>query len=393
MALPGDTKYDCIVIGAGIQGSFTAYHLAKLRKKTLLLEQFPLPHSRGSSHGQTRIIRRAYEEHFYTHMMEECYQLWTELEKESGAQLFRKTGLLVLAKAGNEEYEKVCKNMLENQIPWESLSPAEMKLRYPGLFLSPGEVACCDINGGVLFAEKALRALQMLFKQMGGIIRDGEKVMHIKPGPVVTVTTTSSIYQADGLVITAGPWAQKVLRPLGLQLPLKTLRINVCYWREKIPGKSGILQSLPCFLGFNLNGEEHEVYGLPSQEYPGLIKICFHGGNEADPEERDLKAQNPNIQDIEKLSSFISRYIPGLHPKPAVVEQCMYTNTPDTNFILDHHPLHKNIVIGAGFSGHGFKLSPVVGKILSELCIGEKQSYDLKPFRISRFKTPLKAAL
>ncbi|KAM4795229.1 peroxisomal sarcosine oxidase [Rhinophrynus dorsalis] len=393
MALPSSQKYDCIVIGAGIQGSFTAYNLAKNKKKTLLLEQFPLPHSRGSSHGQTRIIRRAYPEDFYTNMMEESYQLWAELEKESGTTLYRKTGVLVLAKAGNEEYETICKTMEKHQVPWESLSLTQMKLKFPGLSLSPGEVACCDNSGGVLYADKALRAVQEVFQRMGGVICDGERVMHIKPGPVVFVTTNSNVYETDRLVITAGPWAQKVLRPLGLELPLKTLRINVCYWKEKIPGRSGILKNLPCFLAIDLNGEKNEVYGLPSKEYPGLIKICYHSGNEADPEERDLQPKNPQIQDIQILCDFISQYLPGLHPKPAVVEHCMYTNTPDSNFILDHHPLHKNIIIGAGFSGHGFKLSPVVGKILSELSIGKHPQYDLKPFQITRFKNQLKSAL
>ncbi|XP_075052942.1 peroxisomal sarcosine oxidase [Mixophyes fleayi] len=393
MALHSSTMFDCIVIGAGIQGSFTAYHLAKNQKKTLLLEQFPLPHSRGSSHGQTRIIRRAYAEDFYTNMMDESYQLWAELEREAGIQLYRKTGLLVIAKAGNEEFEAVCKNMEQTQTPWEHLTAEQLKLKYPGLFLNPGEVVCCDHNGGVLSADKALRAVQEQFQHMGGAIKDGEKVKHVQPGQVVTVTTTSSVYEAKTLVITAGPWAQKVLSPLGLELPLKTLRINVCYWKEKISGRSGLQQNFPAFLGISLDGEEHEVYGLPSQEYPGLFKICYHGGNEADPEERELPAKQTQVQDIQILCNFITKYLPGLHPTPAVMEQCMYTNTPDNNFILDHHPSHKNIIIGCGFSGHGFKLSPLVGKILSELASGKQPSYDLEPFRVTRFKTPLNSSL
>ncbi|XP_077150431.1 peroxisomal sarcosine oxidase isoform X1 [Ranitomeya variabilis] len=393
MAVPSSAVFDCIVLGAGIQGSFTAYHLAKNQKKTLLLEQFPLPHSRGSSHGQTRIIRRAYAEDFYTNMMQESYELWAELEKESGIQLYRKTGVLVIAPSGNEEFESICKNMEERKISWEFLTQEKCKQKYPGLVLKPGEVVCCDHDGGVLSADKALRAVQEQFQKMGGVIRDGEKVKHVQPGQVVTVTTTSSIFEAKKLVITAGPWAQKVLSPLGLELPLKTLRINVCYWKEMIPGRSGLLQNFPTFLGVNLNGEEHEVYGLPSQEYPGLFKICFHGGNEADPEERELQVKPNQIQDIQILCNFISQYLPGLHPKPAVIEQCMYTNTPDCNFILDYHPLHKNIVIGSGFSGHGFKLSPLVGKILCDLSIGKQSSYDLKPFCISRFKSPINSSL
>ncbi|KAM8977048.1 peroxisomal sarcosine oxidase [Pelodytes ibericus] len=386
MSLPSCTKYDCIVIGAGIQGSFTAYNLAKSGKKTLLLEQFPLPHTRGSSHGQTRIIRRAYEEEFYTNMMEESYQLWAELERESGTKLYRKTGLLVLANEDNHEFKETCRNMEHFNVPWEFLNQEKLKVRYPGFVLKPGDVACADHAGGVLYADKALRAVQGRFQTLGGIIRDGEEVKHIQPGPVVTVTTIASTYEAEGLVITAGPWAQNVLNPLGLQLPLKTLVINVCYWKEKTPGASGLLESLPCFLAMDLNGEKNEVYGLPSQEYPGLIKICYHGGNEAEPEERDLPIKDPKIQDILILCNFISQYIPGLHPQPAVTERCMYTITPDHNFILDHHPLHKNIIIGAGFSGHGFKLSPLVGKILSELCLGKQPAYNMKPFQITRFQ-------
>ncbi|KAM4699634.1 peroxisomal sarcosine oxidase [Discoglossus pictus] len=389
MAAPG-SKYDCIVVGAGIQGSFTAYHLVKKQKRTLLLEQFPLPHSRGSSHGQTRLIRRAYEYDFYTNMMGESYKLWDELERESGTKVFRKAGLLVLAKAGNKEFDSICENMRQVKAPWENLSHEQLKQKYPGLSLNPGEVGCCDVNGGVLYADKALIAVQGQFQRMGGIIRDGEKVLHIQPnpGPAVTVTTNNGIYEAEKLVITVGPWVKKVLSPLGLELPLKTLRINVCYWKEKIPGRSGIQQDFPCFLAV-----DHHIYGLPSQEYPGLMKICYHNGNEADPEERDLQPLNTQIQDVQILCDFISKYFPSLHPKPAVIEQCMYTNTPDENFILDHHPLHKNIIIGAGFSGHGFKLSPLVGKILSDLCTGKNVNYNMTPFRISRFKTPLKSAL
>ncbi|XP_068126234.1 peroxisomal sarcosine oxidase [Hyperolius riggenbachi] len=383
MALPSRLVYDCLVIGAGIQGSFTAYHLAKNGKRTLLLEQFPLPHSRGSSHGQTRIIRRAYEEEFYTNMMVESYQLWAELEKEAGITLYRKTGLLFFAPSDNEEYESVCKNMEHHKFPWENLTQEQLKAKYPGFVLNPGEAVCLDYDGGVLSADKALRAVQEQFQRMGGLIQDGERVKHIQPGQVVTVTTTADSYQAENIVITAGPWAQKVLSPLSLELPLRTLRINVCYWKEKIPGRSGLLQNFPTFLRVVPDGE---IYGLPCREYPGLIKICYHGGNEADPDERELQTKPPQIPDVQILCDFVSKYFPGLHPKPAVMEQCMYTSTPDHNFILDYHPLHKNIVIGSGFSGHGFKLSPLVGKILSELSMGKKPSYDLTPFSIARFK-------
>ncbi|KAM9046178.1 peroxisomal sarcosine oxidase isoform X1 [Balaenoptera acutorostrata] len=375
--------YDAIVIGAGIQGCFTAYHLAKHRKRVLLLEQFFLPHSRGSSHGQSRIIRRAYPEDFYTQMMAECYQIWAQLEHEAGTQLYRQTGLLLLGMKENAELKIIQATLSRQGVEHQCLPSEELKQRFPNIRLARGEVGLLEKSGGVLYADKALRALQDAIRQLGGIVHDGEKVMEIKPGLLVVVKTTSRSYQAKSLIITAGPWTNRLLRPLGIELPLQTLRINVCYWREKVPGSYGVSQAFPCFLGFSL--APYHIYGLPSGEYPGLMKVCYHHGNNADPEERDCPAAFSDIQDVHILSCFVRDHLPNLEPEPAVMEHCMYTNTPDEHFILDRHPKYDNIVIGAGFSGHGFKLSPVVGKILYELSMKLMPSYDLTPFRISRF--------
>ncbi|XP_020923163.1 peroxisomal sarcosine oxidase isoform X2 [Sus scrofa] len=332
--------YDAIVIGAGIQGCFTAYHLAKHSRRVLLLEQFFLPHSRGSSHGQSRIIRRAYPEDFYTEMMAECYRIWAQLQHEAGTQLYRQTGLLLLGMKENPELKTIQATLSRHGVEHQYLPSEELKQRFPNIQLARGEVGLLDKSGGVLYADKALRVLQDAIRQLGGIVHDGEKVMEIKPGLPIVVKTTSSSYQARSLIITAGPWTNRLLRPLGLELPLQTLRINVCYWKEKAPGSYSVSQAFPCFLGLGLSLAPHHIYGLPSREYPGLVK-----------------------------------------------------NTPDEHFILDRHPKYDNIVIGAGFSGHGFKLSPIVGKILYELSMKLTPSYDLTPFRISRFPSLGKAHL
>lgn len=385
--------YDAIVIGAGIQGCFTAYHLAKHSKKVLLLEQFFLPHSRGSSHGQSRIIRRAYPEDFYTQMMAECYSLWAQLEHEAGTQLYRQTGLLLLGMKENPELKIIQATLSRQGVEHQCLSSEELKQRFPNIRLARGEVGLLEVSGGVLYADKALRALQDAIRQLGGIVHDGEKVVEIKSGLPVMVKTTSRSYQAKSLIITAGPWTNRLLRPLGAELPLQTLRINVCYWQEKVPGSYSVSQAFPCFMGLGLSLAPHHIYGLPSREYPGLMKVCYHHGNNADPEERDCPAAFSDIQDVHILSGFVRDHLPDLQPEPAVMEHCMYTNTPDGHFVLDRHPKYDNIVIGAGFSGHGFKLSPVVGKILYELSMKLTPSYDLTPFRISRFPSLRKAHL
>ncbi|XP_029468568.1 peroxisomal sarcosine oxidase isoform X2 [Rhinatrema bivittatum] len=354
---------------------------------------FLLPHSRGSSHGQTRITRRAYNQDFYTKMMAECYQLWAQLERESNTRLYRQTGLLLLGPEEDPEFHSTWRSLVQNRVPCQYLTAQEVQKRFPGVCLQLGEAAFIDQTAGVLYADRALRAVQDLFCSFGGAIHDGEKVVDIKPGSVVTVTTTSGVYQAKSLVITAGPWTNKLVAPLGLRLPLQTLKINVCYWKEKVPGSYGVPQNFPCFLGFHLNRAEHHIYGLPSNEYPGLIKVCYHHGNEVDPDERDREPKTPGLQEIPLLSDVIRKYLPGLEPKPAVIEHCMYTNTPDENFILDHHPSFQNIIVGAGFSGHGFKLSPVIGKILCALSLGKAPDCHMEPFRLQRFPKQLKSAL
>ncbi|KAM9318077.1 peroxisomal sarcosine oxidase [Pholidichthys leucotaenia] len=383
-------QFDCIVIGAGVQGSFTAYQLAKRNKKTLLLEQFILPHTRGSSHGQTRIIRKAYDQNFYIHMMEECYKLWAQLESETGVTLFRQTGLLVMGPENNQSYQMYKSTLQKNKVPMVFLNQNNFSQHIQQVQLDEGNEAVVDVTAGVLYADRALKTAQGQFQKLGGVIKDKEEVTNIKPGPVVTVSTSAGEYRAKTVVITAGPWTNKLLAHTGLELPLEVVKINVCYWKEKVPGTHGVKQRFPCFLSISAKDADDHVYGLPSNEYPGLVKICYHMGSETDPDARDHQKDRT---DIDILQRFVARCLPGLVPEPAVVESCLYTLTPDRNFVLDCHPSYRNIVIGAGFSGHGFKFGPIVGKILCELSLGEVPSYDLSPFRIRRFEGKTKSAL
>lgn len=382
--------YDCIIIGAGIQGSFTGYHLAKKGKKTIILEQFVLPHSRGSSHGQTRIIRKAYEEDFYVHMMEESYQLWSQLEKEAKVKLYRRTGLLFMGPENGHNYQLTKTCLEKNHVPNVVLPRAEFSKHIPLFNLSEGDGALVETTAGVLYADRALKTVQGVFQKLGGVIKDGAEVKDIKPGSVVTVMTVNGVYRAKSLVVTAGAWANDLLSLTGLHLPLKVLRINVCYWREKVPGSYNVQQRFPCFIQVESKESNHDIYGLPSNEYPGLMKVCYHTGSETVPGERDKQT---DTSDIDILQRYVARCLPGLVPVPAVVESCMYTVTPDQHFVLDTHPSYSNIAIGAGFSGHGFKFGPIVGKLLCELSQGETPSHDLAPFRVRRFQAHSKSAL
>lgn len=388
--MSANRDYDCIVIGAGVQGSFTAYSLAKRGKRTLLLEQFLLPHTRGSSHGQTRIIRKAYEQDFYSHMMDECYKLWAQLEQEAGVKLYRQTGLLVMGPEHSKGFQMMKTTLLNSKTPTVTLTRDNFSQHIPNMVLAERDGAIVEVTAGVLYADRALKTAQDQFRKLGGVIRDQEKVTDIKPGPVVTVTTSAKSYRAKSVVITAGPWADRLLAPTGLHLPLQVVKINVCYWKEKDPGSYNVKNRFPCFLLTEGEETKEHIYGLPSNEYPGLVKICLHAGSPTDPDHRDLQTDR---SDVDILKRYVARCAPGLVPEPAIIESCMYTLTPDCHFVLDCHPQHSNIVIGAGFSGHGFKFGPIIGKLLCELSLGEVPSYDLSPFRIRRFQGLSKSAL
>lgn len=375
--------YDVIVVGAGIEGSATAYHLAKQGQETLLLEQFPLPHSRGSSHGQSRITRRAYgEDDFYTEMMKESYRLVDQLQSDYGQQLFKNCGCLIIGPRGNPCLEGSKSALVRHDVEHETFGVSEMKKRYPGLGFPSDYEFILDKSGGILMADKMLKAFQSEFVRHGGVLKDGEAMLDVHPGNIVGIKTTKGLHKCKSLVLALGPWASKFLPRLGLSLPLEPVRISVCYWKEKVPGQFSS-ESFPCFLEHGRGtGHSFDVYGLPSEEYPGLAKVCLHSGPSIDPDQRD---KEDNSWVLERVTKYIVDYFPGLETKPSVVESCIYTNTPDFNPILDVHPAWKNIVIAAGFSGHGFKLAPVVGKLLGELAMGKTPSYDMTPFKIERF--------
>ncbi|XP_071094288.1 peroxisomal sarcosine oxidase-like isoform X3 [Haliotis cracherodii] len=326
-----DEIYDVVVVGAGVEGSAAAYYLAKRGKKTLLLEQFPLPHSRGSSHGQSRITRKAYSQDFYTEMMHEATDIWRQLEREAGWEVFRQTGFIAIGQYKGDFLEDNISSLKRNNAQFEYLTPVDFRRRYP-MLRYPNDFSCvADPDGGILRADKALMAYQTMFKTFGGRLIDGAMVTNIKRGNIVTLETPNATYRGRSVIICPGPWASQILRPFGVKLPLK---------------------------------------------------ICLHSGPDIDTELRD-QADDKWVIDL--MKGYVREHFPSLEPSPSIVETCIYTNTPDEHPVLDYIPGNRNIVVGVGFSGHGFKLSPVVGKVLGQLACGETPSYSLTPFRIDRF--------
>lgn len=380
-----DTVFDVCVVGAGVEGSSAARYLATTGKNTLLIEQFPLPHSRGSSHGQSRLVRYGYPEPFHTALMPESFQMWSEVEEKAGKRLISKVGLLTLDRPPYDEMSKVITNVRNVGQECVQMTAEEIVKRFPGLTVPPEECGALETTSGYIVADLALRCLQEQFVEYGGILRHSEKVLHIQPGSVVDIKTTKTCYKAKSVIITVGPWVNKLLKPLGVQIPISIQRMSVCYWPVTQPE----LYSADRFPGYIFSkplGKKNHIYGFPVLEYPGLIKICPHDGVEiADPDFRDFPSKEKDQLFINRVAALIKAQFPGVKAEPGIVETCIYTVTPDHLFVLDRHPEYRNIIIGAGFSGHGFKMAPVVGKILSQLALDEKVTYNILPFRLSRF--------
>ncbi|XP_072031275.1 peroxisomal sarcosine oxidase-like [Amphiura filiformis] len=389
----GMGDYDCLVVGAGIEGCATAYQLAKRKYKTLLLEQFPLPHSRGSSHGHSRAARYAYHDKIYADMMREAFPMWYHLEQETNTTLYRQTGLLILQEPSQGSFEARLQTVKDLGLQVTQLNGEDLNKLYSGVQYSNDHKVFLEHKAGVLMANKCLTSLQNRFIHFGGKIHSEEQMREIIPGNMVRVRTNKGEYRAKSVILTVGPWAGQVMKPLGLNPPLKTWRMNVCYFKEKQPGtfpEFPIFAELACNNRYIIPnhkwpGHLAVVYGLPAHEYPGMYKMGYYTGNEAvPPDERDKFAQGVQW-DIRIMQKYVRDHFPGLEDEPAIIEQCMYTKTPDEHFILDKHPVYPNIVFGCGFSGHGFKLAPVIGKILCELAMGLPQSYDLQMFSLKRF--------
>ncbi|KAL9981731.1 hypothetical protein ACROYT_G010474 [Oculina patagonica] len=385
--------YDVCVIGAGVVGSSTARYLASRGQKTLLLEQFPLPHWRGSSHGQTRIIRGSYPEPYYSKMVVEALEMWKQIEAKAQQEiLITNVGMLSVEDGPEKELKEIKKSLNAAGEIYEVLSSQKLKQRFPELSYPPSYTGVLERSAGILKADKCLRVLQQQFIEFGGTLKDGESVTEIHPGSLVRIKTTKNLFTARKVIFTAGAWTNKLLKPLGLTLPLQAIKAPVLYWKTKQPGMYSLKNGFPTFYDCTAS-DGRLLYAIPSFEYPDMVKLGPTGAcklpeirREIDPDLRDSHRDLLDIH-IQRTGEYLQEHFPHIdHGEPAIVEDCMYTLTPDEGFVLDKHPRFPNIIIGAGFSAHGFKLGPVSGKILAQLAMNETPSYDMSPFRIARFK-------
>ncbi len=367
--------YDAIIIGAGGMGSATAYHLAKSGADVLVLEQFQRGHTFGSSHGPTRIIRFFYDKAFYTELMKTAYAEWRALESASGKPLLFITGSVCLGTSGNP-YGRAARQSLDAAgVESEWWSATQLAERFPQFRVSNDMDILWQKDTGFLHASECVSMHLQLAEQHGVTVREDSPVTDINwQTDIPTIHTENDRFYGRKVVVTAGAWTGKLLAEL--DLPLTVTKQQVCYYQ---PTDTTRFQSdqFPVFTEATEDGEF--LYGIPA--FGSGVKMARHGrGQSVSP---DTCERTPDTDYIAHIDDYVQERIPELG-KTTHAEVCLYTETPDEDFIIDVHPNCPDVLIAAGFSGHGFKFCSLVGRIMSELTLNEKTDFDIHPFRIDR---------
>jgi sarcosine oxidase len=335
----------------------------------------------GSSHGVSRIIRLAYyEDPAYVPLLRRAYELWREAEAASGAELLVITGSIDASAEDDPLFQGALASARLHGLAHEVLTGAEVNERFPGYNLPPGLRAVFQPQGGLVASERAIVAHVGMAQALGADIRARERVLDWTAdanGEGVAVVTDKGTYRAARLVLTAGAWAGELARPLA---GLAVAERQVLAWTQpRRPDWFGPDR----FPVFNLTVAEGRYYGLPVYQVPGFKFGRYHHRNETGAP--DGLAREPDAGDEALLREFGERYFPAGSGPTMALRACMFTNTPDEHFILDHHPAHRQVVLASPCSGHGYKFCSVIGEVLADLATGDGTTrHDIGFLRLAR---------
>ena len=377
-----DTQhYKAIVVGLGAMGSATLYHLAQRGSRALGLEQFAAGHTRGSSHGDSRIIRETYFEHpLYVPLVRRAHELWRELERRSGESLMTITGGLMIGPPDGMIISGTLRSAVEHGLPHSILSPLEVHERFPAFELADDLVAVLDPRAGFLDPEACNRAHIKAALELGGEARFNEPVIDwTAEGDGVRVKTEAAEYTADKLVLSAGAWNRSMVPDL--ELPLAVERQAV-FWLDPESDRSHYdIGRLPIYAYEYRAG--NICYGFP--RLPRGVKASVMHAGEIVPDPDNVNRVVDSAE-VNSLRAALEPILPALAAAPVrESDVCLFTNTPDHDFIIDFHPFLPQVLISSPCSGHGFKFSSAIGEIQADLLTTGKSAFDLSPFRIGRW--------
>ncbi len=341
-------RVDVVVVGSGVMGAATAWRLAKRGRKVALLERFQVGHSRGSSHGASRVFRYSYDDPMYVRMAMDADVLWREIGTDAGEEILTKLGGVDFGSGWEGNVEALRAEGADVEL----LDPEEAMRRFPLVSLPGDRQVLFQPDAGIARAERAVRAFVRCAVDRGAELREVCRVVAVEPyDRRVVVRTDDGDVEADVAVVTAGAYAEPLLREAGIDLPVTPSRETVAYFRMERE------MELPILVEWG----DPIVYALPDPGR-GVKAGGHHTGHDTDPEVEE----DPDPRIVEMLSEWVRQRYPSAEPAAWLAETCLYTNTSDERFILERH---GNIVVGSACSGHGFKFAPLLGQRVASLAL------------------------
>lgn len=359
---------DVVVVGLGADGSAAAMHLARRGERVLGLEAFGRGHTLGSSGGRTRVIRLAYYEHpDYVPLLRRAWELWRELEAETGEELLRQTGGLYAGPPDGPLISGSIRSASEHHLEHEILDPTQLRARMPLFQFQPEWWGVFETTAGVLFPERAIDAHQREAERYGASLRFDSPVTAIRQETgAIAIETAGETVRADRVVVTAGAWNGRLLPSLA---PLLQVRRVPLFWFEPPGPEREGLSKLPVYIVDS--GTAHGCYGFPYLPDQGL-KVATHGaGTPCDP---DTVERETTAADVAPVERFLAAHLPPGLGALRSTKVCMYTVTPDEHFVID---ADDRVVYASACSGHGFKFASVIGEILADLAMTGRTAHDI----------------
>jgi sarcosine oxidase len=372
--------FDVAVLGVGGIGSAACYHLARTGLRVVGIEQFSIPHSRGSSHGVTRILREGlHENETYVPLVRRALELWRELEKTSGTQLFYQTGSLDIGLPGSSIVVGSLNSCQRWSIPHETFAASELRRRYPVLRIYDEMVAVFQPNSGFVLAEGSITAHVNGAYDHGAEIHGHEKMIGWEAnGDGYAIQTSHDRYEVGQIVFTVGAWASKVG---GLSVQVRPERAVLGWFQPKENAARFGVGSLPVWIIDSPDGGH--FYGLPVFGIPGFkLGRLSRNLDEVDP---DLPLLEPDSRDEQDLRQFLEKHFPDANGSLLSMQTAFFEHSPDRHFIIGELPDFPGAWVIAGLSGHGFKYASALGELAKDLLVQRKSGYDLSPFRLDRF--------
>ncbi|WP_236795557.1 N-methyl-L-tryptophan oxidase [Amycolatopsis sp. GM8] len=366
--------FDVAVVGLGALGSATAYHLAKRGVRTVAFEQFDLGHVRGASHDTSRIIRTSYGATRYVRLAKAAYRDWAEFEEVSGERLVTVTGGVIFVPAdGPYSAASFADSLAEVGIPYELLDPSEVGARWPQFDIPETVETVYTPDTGIVNASRTVAALQMQARAHGAELRARTPVVALKPdGSGTVLQTAAGEVRASKVILATDAWTNKLLAPLGAEIPLETMQEQVTYFK---PADAATFD--PDRFPVWIWEDTHCFYGFPTYGEPTIKAARDVSNNLMAPEDRTFE---PSTELIDQLSAFMGARIPGSGHVLRTVT-CQYAITPNREFVLSPLDQYPDIVVALG-AGHAFKFTPAVGRILAELVVDGETSDDISAFTI-----------